>query len=262
MLIAQISDPHIGPPGSRGVGGVDCAAHLMRCVAHINASSVRPDIVVATGDLVGAGGDEEYRVLRRTLDALDMPLYVLPGNHDERSALRRHFADHEYLPRDGEFLHYTVDTVAPRLIMLDTHVPGEPGGLMCAERLAWLSAALEQAPDRPTLVFMHHPPCEIGIASMDAMRCRGGEAMGLIVERHGRVERILCGHVHRPVHIDWHGTVVATAPSTAVQLALDLDDDAPLGWSEDEPPAYLLHWWRPQTGLITHFCPVPNAPGT
>ena len=79
----------------------------------------------------------------------------------------------------------------------------------------------------------------------------GAAGFGAIVERHPQIERVLCGHLHRPIHMRWRGTVVMTAPSTAHQVVLDLRPDGPLAFVM-EPPAYLLHSWDAATGLITH----------
>jgi len=56
------------------------------------------------------------------------------------------------------------------------------------------------------------------------------------------------------------GTVLCTAPSTTTAIALRLRPDAEPA-SHVEPPAFLLHHWRPHTGLVTHFMPVGNFPG-
>lgn len=256
MLIAQLSDPHVYPPeagagGGVRMGGVDTAERLRRAVAHVNALPQAADIVLVTGDLGYDGTDEEYALLRPILDRLDAPYFVIPGNHDERGAFRRAFADHAYLPADGEFLHYVLEDYPLRLIGLDTVRPGHLGGAMCRERRAWLEARLDEAPERPTIIFMHHPPFAIGMLMMDAMRCQGGRKMGEIVARHKQIERILCGHVHRPAHIRWCGTTASTAPSTAAQLGLDFGPLRRPRWT-DEPPACLLHLWRKRTGLVTH----------
>jgi Icc protein len=151
MLIAQITDLHISTPDSVNDRHFRTAEHLERAVAHLNGLSPRPDLVLATGDLVERGEPEEYARLRAILDGLAMPLYVIPGNHDARGPLARAFADAGYLPGDGGFLHYTIEGWPVRLIGLDTHVPGAPGGLLCAERLAWLDARLGEGRERPTV---------------------------------------------------------------------------------------------------------------
>src|ERR1700704_4316847 len=127
MLIAQISDMHIKPPGELLYQRIDTAGFLERAVAHVNALDPRPDIVLATGDLVDGGKPEEYALLRQLLAPLAMPVHLIPGNHDARDEMRTVFADHAYLPRDG-FLHYTIDGLPVRLIALDTLVPGKGHG--------------------------------------------------------------------------------------------------------------------------------------
>src|SRR5690349_11739516 len=105
MTIVQISDPHIAVPGQSVFGRIDTAARLARCVDSILLLQPRPELVVASGDLVNTGAAQEYRRLRDILAALPMPVYLMPGNHDEHSALRAEFTDHAYLPRVGT-LHY------------------------------------------------------------------------------------------------------------------------------------------------------------
>ncbi|HEY2871294.1 MAG TPA: metallophosphoesterase, partial [Reyranella sp.] len=139
MLIAQLSDPHIKSPGQLLYDRIDTAGYLERAVAHVLKLDPLPDVVVMTGDLVDGGKPEEYAHLRRLIAPLSMPVYVIPGNHDGREALRAAFADQGYFPASG-FLQYTVDSLPVRLIALDTLVEGKGHGELCAERLAWLEA--------------------------------------------------------------------------------------------------------------------------
>jgi 3',5'-cyclic-AMP phosphodiesterase len=251
MLIAQISDTHLKKQDELLYGRIDTAGYLARAVAHINALDPRPDIVIATGDLVDGGKPEEYANLSRVLAVLEIPVYLIPGNHDARDALRAAFPEHSYLPASG-FLQYAIEGLPVCLIALDTLVPGKPYGALCSERLGWLEARLAES-DRPTLLFMHHPPFECGIDAFNDMRLTEGcERLAELVRRHGNVERIICGHVHRPIQVRWAGTMASIAPSTAHQVALDLRPGAPLSIVMD-PPGIALHQWRPGTGLITHL---------
>ena len=250
MLIAQITDMHIKPEGVLAYGRVDTAPYLARAVDHLVALRPRPDVVLATGDLVDGGRPDEYRRLRGLLAPLTMPVYLIPGNHDAREALADAFPDHAYLPRRGRFVQYVVEGYPVRLIALDTLVPGQTGGLLCAERLGWLAARLDEAPERPTVIFMHHPPFATGIARMDEHGLANGGEFAEVVGRHRHVQRIVCGHLHRSIQALVGGTLATTAPSTAHQVALDLEDE-PLSFTM-EPPACQLHVWSSKTGLITH----------
>ncbi len=273
MLVAQISDPHIlapgklfhapaqsAPPGAEpGWSRIDTAACLSRAVAAINALKPRPDVVVVTGDLVEHGSAGEYEHIRALLAPLAMPVFVIPGNHDSRDGLREAFGRDGYLPRAG-FLHYAIEEYELRILALDTHIPGEHGGRLCAERLVWLEAALAAAPDRPTLVMMHHPPFATGIAPMDRHGLEDAAAFARIVSRNRQIERILCGHLHRAIDCRFAGTVAGTAPSTAHQVALDLDPRGPLQFIF-EPPGCQLHLWREGAGLVTHTQTFGDWPG-
>ncbi len=253
MILAQISDTHICAEGTRLYGRIDTNAGLRRAVETINRLRPRPDAVLASGDLAEAGEAAQYAALRAILDRLEVPLHVMPGNHDSRAGLRAVFADHAYLPKDG-FLHYALELGPVTLIALDTVVPGEDGGTLCAEQLAWLDAQLKAARDRPVIVAMHHPPVPIGIDWLDRLACANAEGLAEVVVRHPQVERIVSGHVHRAAQARFAGTMVATAPSTAYQVALELGHDGEPHLTR-EPPAFLLHRWQGDR-LLSHVVPV------
>ncbi len=189
-----------------------------------------------------------------------MPLYLLPGNHDERGALRDAFPDHAYLGQMDEFIQYAVDAGPLRLIALDTVIPGKGGGELCATRLAWLEARLAEAPGRPTLILMHHPPFATGIGHMDRIGFADPRPLEAIVRRHPAIERILCGHLHRPIQTRFGGTLASTCPSPAHQVVLDLAPDAASQFAL-EPPGYQLHLWREGAGLVSHTAFVGDFPG-
>jgi 3',5'-cyclic-AMP phosphodiesterase len=263
MLIAQISDTHILAPGKlyrapvesvlptteRVYGEFDTAACLARAVGTLNAAVPRPDITLVTGDLVENGEPAQYEHLVSLLAPFQMPVFVIPGNHDAREPLRDAFGGAGYLPAEG-FLQYTVEDYPLRIVALDTLVPGHHHGMLCAERLGWLGEMLSAQPDRPTVIVMHHPPFPTAITYMDRYGLENATGFAEIVARHPQVERILCGHLHRAIDRRFAGTVAGTAPATAHQIRLNLSPDTPLRFVA-EPPGYQLHLWQ-DGGLITH----------
>ena len=105
MLIAQITDTHIKAGGKLAYGKVDTEAALAHCLRQVNDVTPAVDVVLVTGDLVDTGRPEEYRALRALLGELHAPCYVIPGNHDERNALRNAFAADGYLEDGSPYLH-------------------------------------------------------------------------------------------------------------------------------------------------------------
>ena len=260
MIVAQVSDTHVMTGGRLAYKVVDTAARLQRCIAHILALKQRPDAVVMTGDLTDGGKPEEYALLRELIAPLTMPVYLIPGNHDDRDALRAAFPDHAYLGRFPPFIQYAIEDHALRIVAIDTVIPRAAGGELCGQRLAWLAKTLAEQPQRPTLLLMHHPPFVTWIGHMDDIGLADAQPLARIVAQHPQVERVLGGHLHRSIQVRFAGTIACTAPSTAHQISLDLARDADATFTL-EPPGYLLHVWSPATGVVTHTAFVGEFAG-
>ena len=245
MLIAQISDTHILASASELPAAQLRADCLRRCIADINQQ--HPDVVIFTGDTVQHGQPEEYARLRELLAPLQAPLYLIPGNRDDNEAMRAAFNDKTYLPANRDFLHYTVEDYPVRLVALDSTLSGERKGRFCPERQAWLDAVLSEQPNRPTLLFIHHPPFDVGDHYIDGYR-RPEEASALsdIVSRHPQVVGMLCGHVHCPVERQWAGTSARIMPSIAVDVRKGVDET-----EAREHPIYMLHRFSEDTGFVS-----------
>jgi len=261
MLIAQITDLHIRPLGKPAYRVSETNALTERALDVVARLQPRPDLLVVTGDLTDCGLAEEYALLKAMLAPLGIPVLLVPGNHDRRETLT---AGLDLDPRqvlDGGFVQFVADLGPMRLIGLDTLLPGKSAGALCATRLAFLDKALTEADGKPVAIFMHHPPFDCGIAHMDAIRLLdGAEDFAAIVARHPNVERILCGHHHRPIVTRFAGTIAQIAPSVTHQVTLDLTETSNATFHM-EPPAYMLHSFRVSAGFVTHTAYVERFPG-
>jgi len=245
LLIAQISDTHILAQESEHPSAELRADCLRRCVADINRH--QPDAVVFTGDTVQHGQPEEYVRLRESLAPLKAPLYLVPGNRDDKNEMRAAFSDCAHLPATGEFLHYVIEDYDTRLVGIDSTLAGERKGRFCESRQAWLDKTLKEQPDRATLLFIHHPPFDVGDHYVGGYR-RPEEAAALegIVNRQPQVTGLLCGHVHWPVAREWAGTQARIMPSVAVDVRKGIDETEARG-----RPIYMLHRVSGVAGLVS-----------
>jgi 3',5'-cyclic AMP phosphodiesterase CpdA len=262
MIIAQISDLHVKDEGGMIFRSVDPARHVENAVAALNAFQPQPDVVLLTGDLVDVGSAAEYARLRARIEKLRAPFRLIPGNHDARDTMRAAFPEHGYLAGEGGFCHFVDEAWPVRLVGMDSLDAGRVDGLLCASRLDWLDRQLTAAPDRPTLVFVHHPPFATGIAHMDAKPMRGADAFAAVIVRHRQVMRVVAGHVHRSMVTAWGGTIASTCPSTAMHFALDLAAEPLFRWTR-ETPGFQIHHWRGGRELVTHTVAIgENEPLT
>ena len=259
MLIAQLTDSHIRPEGALFADVVDTLAMLESAVDTVLALSPRPDVVLVTGDLTNDGEPEAYAAIRPTLARLPMPVYAIPGNHDDREAMLA-LNGVASIGAGSAFRQYAVDLDDLRLVALDSNVPGKPHGELCAERLDWLEAELAATADRPVLIMVHHPPAETGIGFMDRIGLVPDERLDSIIGRHAtRIQRIVCGHIHRAIFYSWQGVPVSVAPGVAHHVILALEGEEPAFVME--PPGFHLHHWSKAGGLVTHQVPIGAYPG-
>lgn len=247
MLLAQLTDTHILDPDAPVERYVDNNDRLARAVERLNAETVKPEAVLATGDLTDHGSETEMELLVDLLAPLDVPVLPLPGNHDARDTFRASF-DMPWATEDSH-LGWVVDLSELRIIGLDTLLPGSHGGLFDDEREQWLRAALADSVG-PTAIAMHHPPFDCGVRWMDKMHLEGRERFVDLVAEHGQVTRIFCGHYHRPLVSTVAGVTTTVGLSTVQHIELDLSPEAEVAVICD-PVGYQLHHFD-GSNWVTH----------
>ncbi len=233
-LVIQISDLHVGAEWSAG----DPVSSVRAAIDAVNRFPAPAEAVIVSGDLSESGSVADCELARELLAGLEAPVYVIPGNHDDRAALRHVFE----LPGEGaDPIQYAAELGPLRLLALDSTRPGSDGGELDAARLGWLEAELARAPERPTLVALHHPPLTIGIAVWDEIGLDAGSRAGLerLLADHPQVLGTVSGHVHRTLVGQVAGRPALAIPST-YQQALLAYDLAEIELSGD-PPAFAVH---------------------
>jgi 3',5'-cyclic AMP phosphodiesterase CpdA len=241
--ILQLSDTHIVPEGALVSGRLDTADALARLVVRI--SSIRDqigpiDALLISGDLSDDGSAESYTRLKTLIAPLDLPTYVIAGNHDARNPMRAAFAND--LPIDGP-LNWTRKLGDIQLIGLDTLAEGQGLGTLTPDSLSFLTDALSQAGGAPVLLALHHPPFACGISFMDNIGLTNRDALRDAVGAYDGTLRVVCGHIHSMIISDIVGHIAISAPSPSSTFAYDRRPDAPIGYMTEEGGC-LLHRWE------------------
>jgi 3',5'-cyclic AMP phosphodiesterase CpdA len=248
ILLAQLTDLHlrVGPDDEGSARALQTAADALA------ALDPQPAAVLLTGDLTETGDPRAYARMRELLAPISAPLHPIPGNHDDRDALRAAFADHPGLAASDGHVQYTATCGELRIVLCDTQLPGSDGGRLDEQRLAWLAAALDDEPHAPALIAMHHPPIRTGIDEFDAIGLPDAdrEALAALLRDRPQVAAIAAGHIHRAITGALDGVPVVVAPSAWRQAILDLRRGAPITLGDDRA-GYALHVLRGGT-LATH----------
>jgi 3',5'-cyclic AMP phosphodiesterase CpdA len=249
-VLAQLSDPHLDLASGGSVRALAAA------VGAVLALRPLPDAVLVSGDLAEHGDPAAYARVRELLGALPMAVHVLPGNHDDRDAMRACFdAAGTAGPRGAPF-RYTAWCGDARLIVCDTTQPGRDDGRLDAPALAWLEEQLATEPAAPAIVAMHHPPLLTGIGALDELGLPAGdrEALGAMLARSPQVRRVIAGHVHRATTGVLGGCAVVTCASTHLQARLEIG--AAKLVLEPAPPAFAVHVVLDDGQVVSHVQPI------
>jgi 3',5'-cyclic AMP phosphodiesterase CpdA len=231
VLIAQISDIHARPRA-------DWRTPLDEAIARINAAGA--DAVIISGDLCNQTSDPGYPDVVLALEKLRCPIYPVPGNVDDRDAMRAAFAGTAPLPDQGPLTYEAEIGGALRVLALDVMIPGEIGGELRPETARWLAERLP-ASDLPTIIMMHQQPFRRG-TEFDTIMCAGSDALErLLLAGQGNVAAVVCGHGHQAMTLRWGGTLALMSPA--------IRGGKP---ARSNPPGFVWHDFR-SGELVSHF---------
>lgn len=257
LTIAQITDLHVTTEKDP-LNQKRNEDRLRQVMKAIHALRPRPVAIIASGDLVDRGELEEYLELKRLMSESEIPIYYAMGNHDAREPFLEVFSGAGAQTDENGFVQYAADFGDMRMVVCDT-LGGPNHGEFDDSRAAWLARTLDEAPDRPTAVILHHPPILSGIQWMDPepdspwiLKLRE------VLNGREQVKVLMCGHIHRAFNGVFAGHTLSAAPATSIQLTLDLtevDMHVPDGREilVEEPPGYALLMSNGKD-LTTHVC--------
>jgi Icc protein len=219
LRLWQFTDTHLFADEEAQLYGIDCRASLRRVLALAMARGGEAVLALFTGDLTHDGSVPAYRHLLAEIETLAIPVYCLPGNHDNPAVMRSVLAT-ATVSCDG---HVIVDGWL--IVMLDTTMAGSDSGLISEEEATRLELLLAQHPHRHVLVALHHPPLPTAMTWMDrGVTLDNPERLHDIVARHAQVRGVIWGHAHQAFQEQRDGRVWAGCPSTMVQFRPGVDE--------------------------------------
>jgi 3',5'-cyclic-AMP phosphodiesterase len=216
--ILQLSDPHSFADPDGRLFGIPTRELLQDVLAHVQESGLRPDHVVVTGDHVHDELPETYAAVRELLEPVFDRLWPLPGNHDDRASLRTAFAGR--VSGDGaDRINFAFAAGDWLCLGLDTHLPGAAGGRIGADQVEWICGQLDEHRPRAAVLFMHHPPVDLGPAWLDRIGLEDGKLLRQLLAEEPRIRLVCCGHVHHESSSHVATAEVVTVPSTGLQFS-------------------------------------------
>lgn len=277
LRLATVSDVHLGCNTTGYLHTIaeiptPAVPHTIRCLraAQTEASFWGAERLVVKGDLVDRSDRESWAVAADVLDALSIPVDVLPGNH-ERSKVGD-VAAHLGAAEVGLDLVdgvRTVDLDGARLVFADTTRPGtDVGQIDHADEILDAAAATST----PVLVFLHHQlirhvvPTYLPIGIPRPAARRFLHALGRANER----ALVSSGHTHRHRRYEVGPVTVTEVGSTKdfpgtwagyqvfeggiVQTVRRTGEPSVIRWTDHTRRAALGIWGRWSPGPMDSRC--------
>lgn len=226
--LLHITDTHLLADNGGQLRGTNTWRSLDGVLHAALSGGIRPDAVLATGDLSHDGTPASYRHFRNLLAPLGVPVLCLPGNHDGAAAFAAELAEPPFQAGGSLAIGRWL------LLLLDSTIPGEDGGRIDVDRLAWLHDMLESHRDRHVLVALHHHVLPLGSRWLDALGLAEPAGFLAALDRMPQVRAVVSGHVHQASATMRHGVQYLTTPSTCFQFLPRSDAFA----LDGRPPGY------------------------
>jgi Icc protein len=230
ISILQLSDLHILAAVDDQMYGIKTEHYFHACLdqAIRQADKVKQhfDLILLTGDLTQKPSLASYQRILAALETCQTLCICLPGNHDDYALMQQVFNTDRINCRKQVLLDNW------QLLSLNSQIPGDPGGRLSHEELAFLENCLSENPDRYALIAVHHHCLETKSPWMDTMIIENSRDLLAMADKYPQVKAITSGHVHQVMDINAGTYRVLTAPSTCFQFTPNsiepaVDDTAP-----------------------------------
>jgi len=212
VRLVQITDCHILAAADERLHDMDTRLSFETVSRAAVASNAELDLVLATGDLSQDASAASYQYLAARFDEIGLPLFWIPGNHDDDAVMREHLR--------GEFISSARQVLVGgwQIILLDSTIPGEVGGCVSPQQLEFLDSALRAHPERHALVCLHHQALAAGSKWIDEKGLQRSQQLVAALKSRTNVKAVLWGHVHQQAHHRVDGIEWMSTPSSCIQF--------------------------------------------
>jgi len=210
--ILHLTDLHLHAEPDFPLMGINTRESLELVLRHVQNGTRKADLILITGDLTHDETTRGYERLRAILNLLQIPIYILPGNHDV-PALMQQTMPSQWISTQSQIIFDSW-----QIIMLDSTITNSESGCLDNEQLNLLTDNLTQHSDLHTLICLHHQPVAIGSAWLDTMQLENGSQFFDIIRQHSQVKAVLWGHVHQEFAQQKDHIQLLASPSTCKQF--------------------------------------------
>lgn len=206
--VAQLSDFHITKEPNSLIRGVNTHETFDKLLDHFDQSNY--EMLFLTGDLSGDGSEESYQIIRSKLEKYSLPIYCIPGNHDDMNKMSNVLCKNIKLGDTLTFLYW-------KFIFLNTNVKNENYGFLSKEELNRVINYLENSRIENICLIMHHNPIDVN-SPVDRCKIINGHLIINLARRYKNIKHVMFGHVHNDYSLRRNGVLYTSSPAASFQF--------------------------------------------
>jgi Icc protein len=251
LRIIQISDIHLFAEGDRELLGVNTRKSFYAVLDQLRLDPVHPQMIILSGDLSQDGSEASYRYLAQQLKEFKVPVYYVPGNHDDAKVMLRVYPDENI---SG---HKHIVLKEWQIILLDSHKPKAVEGYLDPSQLHYMQHCLQTYPEHRAIVVFHHQPVPMSSVWLDQVGLTNAEEFWAVAANFPALTTVLFGHVHQLKEGKRNGIKYYSTPATCFQFKGQSDQFG----LEKLAPGYRWLDLYPDGEMKTDICRVPQYIG-
>jgi 3',5'-cyclic-AMP phosphodiesterase len=227
VKMIQISDTHLFSDDELDMFGVRTNIKYQGVIEKIVDEDIfDTDLIFLTGDMSQDETEQSYQKIVNSLDRLNIPVYWIPGNHDNALLMESIFQQSKNFKRVHQ-----LSLLNWKLIFINTKSDGIHEGYLSKSELNILRKEILSTNEKIAIV-MHHHPAKVNTPLVDSYILKNRDEFWEIVSGTG-VKLIICGHVHGDYTFKHNNITIESAPATCLQWykgTTDLKIDHKVGY--------------------------------
>ncbi|MEM7193630.1 MAG: metallophosphoesterase [Pseudomonadota bacterium] len=205
LRIAHLTDIHLTENPGQDLYGVDTGLSLSNAIGELGKLRPKPDAIIVTGDVAEVGSVRTYKRFKNLLSDVEVPVYTLPGNHDDYSNMQAEL--------NSDVFHCVSSAVIQRwaFLFVNSQVEGHSHGFVDPAGFTELERNLEKYRQHPVLIALHHTPLKVCPSS--GCQLWNSDEFTSLLNRYTNVKGVIAGHTHTDTVLSVGSHIQITTPS-------------------------------------------------
>lgn len=207
IKIIQITDTHLFGNDNDLIQGIKSNLKFAEVINKIIDTEIsNTDMIFLTGDISQDETEKSYQKAVYFLEKLNIPIYWIPGNHDNFYLMQSIF-------NYSNNFRYTDSLLISNWEFIFINTKDD---YIIKPELEKIKNKIIHVKDKKIALVMHHHPAEVQTPLVDYYILKNRDEFWECIS-NTNVELIICGHVHGDYSLKYNGIFIESGPATCLQ---------------------------------------------